>query len=90
MAEMVEMMRDVTYHTRFWGTNPDIVNTVLNKMFRFDETNWPMLSPANMYLLTSSRFNQDNIYGYYSAFGTLKDPSPYQNLSVYPITIYEF
>ena len=90
VAEMVEMMRDVTFHTRFWGTNPDIVNIVLDKMFKFDGTNWSMLSPANMYLLTSSRFNQDNIYGYYSAFGTLKDPSPYQNLQVYPITIYEF
>ena len=89
-AEMVQMMRDVTYGTDSWNTNPDIVNTVLDKMFKFDKTNWSMLSPSDV-RWTSSKFNNTNPFAHvYSGSGAISNSQMYYLNFASPITIYEF
>ena len=90
-AEMVQMMRNITYGTDQWETNPDIVSTVLEKMFNFDGTNWTMINPAKNAYWTSSKCG--DFYAYYSDnSGTLNYFSSffYSGTMATPITIYEF
>ena len=103
-AEMAQMMRDVTYGTSFWETEPDIVNRVIAKLTSISNSGWSMLS-ANTYLLTSSvTFDKGSsslrTFYIYNINGSLT----YSNISnignyinnitnefdVFSITIYEF
>ena len=89
-AEMVQMMRDITYDTDSWGTNPDIVNTVLDKMVKFYRANWSRLSPSDV-RWTSSKFNNTNPLAHiYSSGSTLSNSSMHYANFASPITIYEF
>ena len=59
-AEMAEIMRDITYDTNSWETNPDIINSVLLKLNSFD-SEWSMLS-AYGYKWTSSMAKTDTLH----------------------------
>ena len=90
-AEMVQMMRDITYGTDSWNTNPDIVNTVLEKMVEFDGTNWTMINPTKNSYWTSSKCGE--FYAYYcDVSGSLGFWGSffYSGITATPITIYEF
>ena len=93
-AEMVEMMRDVTYGTSFWATNPDIVNSVLAKLNSFD-SNWSMLSASNaenesIERWTSSMYSNDEAYIYNGLSGMLSKLQVENSAYVTPITIVSF
>ncbi|MDY3759687.1 MAG: hypothetical protein SOZ72_09975, partial [Treponema sp.] len=93
-AEMSQMMRDVTYDTSFWATNPDIVNRVLEKLTSIDDSGWSMLS-ASTSRWTSSRYDQHSVYYYLGSSGNNSSGNLYcynfcYDLPVAPITIYEF
>ena len=88
-AEMVEIMRDITYDTSFWETKPDIINRVLSKLTSISNSDWSMLS------ISTDRW-MSFIYDYYFAFiydgigGGLDAYYLYYELTVSPITVYEF
>ena len=88
-AEMVQMMRDITYGTTFWDTKPDIVNSVLFKLNSFDSENWSMLS-ASTYRWTSSRYDQNTARYYNGGGGYLDGNNFYNSNAVSAITLYEF
>ena len=88
-AEMVQMMRNITYGTSFWETKPDIVNRVLYELNNFDSKNWSMLS-ASTNRWTSSICGQKGAYFYYSFNGILGFDSFNFSKFVAPITLYEF
>lgn len=90
IAEIAQIMRDITYDTTFWASNPDIVNIVLEKMVAFDSANWSMLSPY-MSRWTSSR-NDDTWFYFYRGMNIGDLGCNYKNYTakVSPITIYEF
>ena len=89
-AEMSQMMRDVTYDTSFWDSNPDIVNRVLHKLTSIDDSGWSMLA-ASGYRWTSSRYDQNAAYCYDGDLGGgLFGDYFYYGNEVAPITIYEF
>lgn len=87
-AEMIQMMRDITYNTYSWETKPDIVNRVLEKLTSINNSGWSMLS-AFIEQCTSS-IGQDGIYVNSNAIGTLIRSYFFNSRTVSPITIYEF
>ncbi len=88
-AEMVQMMRDITYETSFWDSKPDIVNRVIDKIRTVDNS-WTYLSASSNDLWTicllynSNPVNYDSNYGFFG-FNSIETLSV-----VSPITIYEF
>lgn len=98
-AEIVEIMRDITYGTREWEANPDIINLVLQKLTSIDNSGWSMLSAVNS-RWTSSKCSAFASYWYESELGTLfgvndedeeqSELALYKPKMVSPITIYEF
>ena len=96
-AEIVEIMRDITYDTREWEANPDIINLVLQKLTSIDNSGWSMLSAANN-IWTSSKCFDSVAYCYIAELGTLYGDNEndnsvnklYEKMMVSPITIYEF
>jgi hypothetical protein len=58
-SELVDMMRDVTYGTSFWSTEPDIVNQVIAKLRSNDPNYWSFLSGSERHW-SSSRFSDDH------------------------------
>lgn len=92
VAEMVQMMYDVTYGTSFWETNPDIVNHVIDKFNSSGRETWDMLSPLT-HMWTSSKYSSNNAYFYYAGDGNVGciQMNIHENLiHSTPITIYEF
>ena len=71
-AEMVQMMRDITYGTSLWETEPDIVNSVIAKFILAGtgSFSWSMFS-ADTDRWTSSRYDNTAAYFYSSLYGTL-------------------
>ena len=88
-AEMVQMIRDITYGTTFWDTKPDIVNRVLLKLTSIKYSGWSMLSSRND-RWTSSRYTENYAYYYYGNPGGLSGTFFYYSFKVAPITLYEF
>ena len=88
-AEMVEIMRDITYDTSFWETNPDIINRVLAKLTSISNSGWSMLS-ASTSRWTSSIHSQGSAYIYYGNQGLLFNSYPDGHFQVTSITLYEF
>lgn len=88
-AEITEIMRDITYGTSFWASNPDIINRVLAKLTSISNSGWSMLS-ASTYRWTSSRCDQYDAYYYSGLSGLLNTNYFYYDLTVAPITLYEF
>lgn len=98
-AEIVEIMRDITYDTQTWAANPDIINLVLEKLISIDNSGWSMLSPKNS-RWTSTKCDEFTAYRYNGDLGTLygyvennyeEDAlALYKPMMVSPITIYEF
>ena len=100
-AEIVEIMRDITYgsHQQEWEANPDIINLVLQKLTSIDNSGWSMLSSVDN-IWTSTKCSDFAAYWYEKELGTLfgvNDENEEQsNLALYnpkmvsPITIYEF
>ena len=75
IAEMLQMMHDVTYDTSFWDSdnvdnNTDIVNRVLFKLNSFDSEKWDMLS-ALTDMWASSKYSANNAYFYYGVDGNI-------------------
>ena len=89
VAEMVQMMYDVTYGTSFWETKPDIVNRVIDKFNSSGREKWDMLSPLT-HMWTSSKYSPNNAYLYYAFDGNIIYSPMYNSLCSAPITIYEF
>lgn len=90
VAEMAQIMRDVTYGTSFWTSKPDIINRVLAKLTSIDKSGWSMLS-ASTNRWTSSIYNQNLVYIYHGAnYGYMFNNNLSDTFSVAPITIYEF
>ena len=92
VAEMVQMMYDVTYGTSFWETKPDIVNRVIDKFNSSGRETWDMLSPLT-HMWTSSKYSSNNAYFYYTGDGNVGciQMNIHENLiHSIPITIYEF
>ena len=88
-AEITEIMRDITYDTSFWETNPDIINRVIAKLTSISNSGWSMLS-ASTYRWASSRYGQNSAYLYSGPYGFLYNGSFYYGNTVAPITLYEF
>ena len=88
-TEMAQMMRDITYGTTFWNTNPDIVNRVLLKLTSVNNSGWFMLS-ASKYRGTSSRYNHTATYVYNGTTGILVGYVFYASTTMASITLYEF
>ena len=88
-AEMVQMIRDITYGTTFWGTKPDIVNRVISKFNSISNSGWSMLSVSTR-RWTSSRYDQYGTYGYDGNPSYLGSNYFYYTITVAPITLYEF
>jgi hypothetical protein len=82
-SELVDMMRDVTYDTSFWSTEPDIVNQVIAKLHSNDPNYWTFLSGSE-YRWSSSRYNADDAY-YFDGSGHLGDGGMSASLIVSPI-----
>ena len=88
-AEITEIMRDITYGTSFWAANPDIINRVLAKLTSISNSGWSMLS-ASTYRWTSSRYDQNYAYKDNGSGGNLANLNFYYDITVAPITLYEF
>lgn len=95
IAEMTQIMRDITYGTNSWSSNPDIINRVLAKLTSINNSGWSMLSVSNSVI--ASRWtsyicdNLISVYYFTGPSGFLHfTPSYYTLLSATPITIYEF
>ena len=88
-AEITEIMRDITYNTSFWETNPDIINRVIAKLTSISNSGWSMLS-ASTARWTSSRYGQNSAYLYSGPYGFLYNGSFYYGNTVAPITLDEF
>ena len=88
-AEMAQMMRDVTYGTSFWQTEPDIVSRVISKLSSISNSGWSILS-TDVDRYTSSRYGGEYIWRYNYYFGSLDNQRMNYALMVSPITIYEF
>ena len=88
-AEMAQMMRDVTYGTSFWETEPDIINRVISKLSSISNSGWSIfLTDVDRW--TSSRYGGDYIWDYDYFSGCLNNITMNNELMVSPITIYEF
>ena len=87
-AEMVQMIRDITYGTTFWDTKPDIVNRVILKLTSVNNSGWSMLY-TSPYRWTSSRYGQRNAYIYNGDGYLISEYFHYSN-TVAPITLYKF
>lgn len=98
-AEIVEIMRDITYGSKEWAANPDIINLVLQKLTSIDNSGWSMLSAQDS-RWTSSRCLDFTAYWYDGFGGILYGYNEnnyeedflalYKKKMVSPITIYEF
>ena len=66
IIEMGQIMKDITYGTSAWEDNPDIINTVLNKVRNSRKcSDWDML-PANASRWTSDiSYYKTDSYSYY-------------------------
>ena len=100
-AAMCEIMRDITYGTSFWETNPDIINQVISKLKSVSNSGWSMLSAKTFTKTdpkieevgdrwTSSKRTQNSLYNYDGTIGDLNSLPSYNSFAVSPITIYEF
>lgn len=89
VAEMAQMMSDITYGTSFWDTNPDIINRVLAKLTSISNSNWSMLS-ASTNRWTSYMYNKNLAYLYYCNYGYMFFCNLSDTFLATPITIYEF
>ena len=83
---MCILMKDVTYGTNSWSSNPDIVNRVITKLRvtyggAFDYLN------ASTYRWTSARCNSYNAYFYGGGGGNLSDYNFYYSVTVAPISL---
>ena len=88
-AEMVEIMRDITYGTSFWDTNPDIINRVLTKLNSVD-SNWSILSTStDRWTSTIYHVTSAYEYCYMGCIGSFIN-SKRNAKRVTPITVYEF
>ena len=86
VAEMTQIMTDITYNTSFWETKPDIINSVLKKL---TSSGWSELSTST-FRWTSSKYGPNIPYYYSGNVGLLGSHSFYIVYTVSPITIYEF
>jgi hypothetical protein len=83
-SEMIDMMRDVTYDTSFWSTEPDIVNQVIAKLRSNDPNYWTFLSGSE-YHWSSSRYHDANAYSSDGNGGSLRNTNMSTSLIVSPI-----
>ena len=99
-AEMVEIMKDITYDTSFWNSKPDSINSTIK---RINDTairnvgDTPVISfdyiDAKHNYWTSNIWGYGNIYYYYGfcgILGTDASVSKKSNFYLLPITVYEF
>ena len=88
-AEILEIMRDITYNTSFWDSKPDIINRVLKKLTSIPNSGWSMLDTNNK-RWTSSQFSNEVAYYSNPVSGIMSGSPLYREWTVSPITIYEF
>ena len=88
-AEILEIMRDITYNTSFWTDKPDIINRVLKKLTSIPNSGWSMLD-TNKKRWTSSQFSNEVAYYSNPVSGIMSGSPLYREWTVSPITIYEF
>ena len=88
-AEMLEMMREITYNTSFWETKPDIINSVLLKLTSINNSGWSKFSPL-IDRWTLVKVSADSSYLYSAYFGNIKVNYLFDNRMFSAITIYEF
>ena len=105
-AEMVQMMRDITYDTSFWDSknidnNTDIVNRVILKLTSVSNSGWTKLGVRSNRFTSSMSSNMSSMYDVYffrfntgslfTSINTTKYKSSlYDAFLVAPITLYEF
>lgn len=91
VAEMGQIMNDITYGTNFWETNPDIVNRVLYKLTNAntDTSEWHMIS-ASSSKWTSSLYGSNSAFIYDANRGAFNWNTVYWRYEAMAITIYEF
>ena len=85
-GEMCILMRDVTYGTNSWSSNPDIVNRVIAKLKVTYGNAFDYLS-ASTYHWTSARFNSNNAYYSDGDGGILGNGNFYGSGTVAPISL---
>ena len=88
-AEILEIMRDITYNTSFWKDKPDIINRVLEKLTSIPNSGWSMLDTEKK-RWTSSQFSNEVAYYSNPVSGIMSGSPLYREWTVSPITIYEF
>ena len=91
VAEMGQIMHDITYGTDFWKTNPDIVNRVLYKLTNSnkDTSKWHMIS-ATKSKWTSSLYGSNSAFIYDANRGAFNWNTVYWRYEAMAITIYKF
>ena len=77
-------MRDITYGTSAWDSNPDIINRVLDKLKNFG---WSMINASTAYT-TSSKYGPNFAWVYDN--GSLGYGNFFIKNHTMAITIYEF
>lgn len=84
VTEIVKIMRDITYGTSAWDSNPDIINRVLDKLKNFG---WSMINASTAYT-TSSKYGPNFAWVYDK--GSLGYGDFFRKNRTMAITIYEF
>ncbi len=94
-AEMIEIMKDITYNTSFWDSKPDVINSTIKNINDTKKQEDRLIDyiDARYNYWTSSIFGYGNIYYYYGYTGVIAGEisvSKKANFYLTPITIYEF
>lgn len=93
-AEMIEIMKDITYNTSFWDSKPDAINSTIKNINDTKKQEDRLIDyvDARYNYWTSSIFGYGNIYYYYGYAAIMAGEIPVSkktNFYLMPITIYE-
>lgn len=89
-AEITEIMKDITYSTSFWEANPDIINSVLDKLASLPNSGWSRLFANHSRFTSVISSNRLQVYTCLGTGGGLSAQFAGNDAQVSPITVYEF
>lgn len=97
VAELSEIMRDITYGTNSWSLNPDIINRVISKMRLEGTPNasnnaevWPHLSASAHWWTSCTYDNKKLAFIYDNNMGVMGNSGIYNPRNFMAITLYDY